>query len=72
MCRVPGPATMLFNRPIQDPLHQMNRAPTNVNKNNAQYEALKAHQNKYVKNNDTHTDTLSFPIQYTATLQYED
>ena len=43
------PATMLFNRPIRGLLPQVNREPIDINNDDAQYKALKAHQNKYIK-----------------------
>ena len=47
-----SPAAILFSRPIQGFLHQINRGPISVDNDDAQYEALKAGQNKY-KDNDT-------------------
>ena len=55
------PAMLLFSRPERDVLCQMNREPININNDDAYYETLKACQNKYFKNNDTHKDTLPFP-----------
>ena len=49
----------------------MNREPININNDYVQYEALKACQDKYAKNNDTQ-ESLSFPTGFTATMQYED
>ena len=69
---VPSPATLLLNRPIQSQLPQMNREPININNDDAKYEALKAHQDKYVKNSDTHKDLLSFPIMSTVATHCED
>ena len=37
---LPSPATILFNRHIQGPLPQINRAPTNVNNDDVHCEAL--------------------------------
>ena len=39
-------AMILFNRPITGLLPQMSRDPVNVNNSDAQYEALKAQQEK--------------------------
>ena len=39
----------------------MNREPININNDDAQYNALKACQNTYVKNNDACKDSHSFP-----------
>ena len=50
----------------------MNRELININNDDAQYEALKACQDKYVKDSDTHKDSLSFPAMYTVALQCED
>ena len=50
----------------------MNRKPININNDDAQYEALKAHQDEYIKDNDTHKDSLSFPIWSTVAVQHED
>ena len=46
---LPSPATMLLNRPTQELLPQKNRAPINIENDDAWYEALGAHQNKYNK-----------------------
>ena len=69
---LPSTAILLFNRPIRGLLPQINREPININSKDAQYEALKAHQSKYIKENDTHKDSLSFPIGSTVTIQHED
>ena len=50
----------------------MNREPININNDGVYYEALKAHQNKYIKENDTCKDSLSFPIGPTVAIQCED
>ena len=50
----------------------MNWEPININNNNAQHEALKAHQDKYVKDDDTCKDVLSFPMGSTVAMQDED
>ena len=61
MCTgLPSPARLLFKRPIKGLLPQMFREPIHINNDDAQYEALRAHQNKYVKNNDTHKDPSVF------------
>ena len=39
----------------------MNREPRNINSNDVQYEILRAHQGKYVRDNDTHKDSFPFP-----------
>ena len=59
---LPGPSRLLFNRPIRGLLPQMHREPINMNTNDAQYKALNAHQNTYVKNNDAHKVLLFFSI----------
>ena len=69
---LPSLAMLLFNRPIRGLLPEMNREPIKINNDDAQYEALKAHQHKDVKNNDTHKDSLSFPIGSTIAVQHED
>ena len=38
----------------------MNRKPINIIAHDEYYEALKANQNKYLKDNDTGKDSLSF------------
>ena len=50
----------------------MNREPRNINNDDTQYEAPEACQRKYSKDNDTHKDSLSFPIRSTAATQHED
>ena len=69
---IPSPAMQPFNRPIWGLSHQMNKDPIDISNNDAQYEALKAYQNKYVKNNDNHKDSLSFPAGSIVTVQHED
>ena len=49
----------------------MNREPININTDDVKYEALKACQDKFVKNNDTQRLT-SFPIGYILTMLHED
>ena len=44
-----SPPTLLFNRPMRVMLPQMNRETINVNPDNERYEALKEHQDKYLK-----------------------
>ena len=39
---------------------KMNKDPININNDDVQYEAIIAHQSKYVKGSDTHKDSLSF------------
>ena len=63
-----SPATLLFNRPIGDPLFKMNREPLNIDNNDAQYEALKAHYDKYIKGTDTNKDSLSFHVWSTVAM----
>ena len=48
----------------------MNREAININNDEAQCEALKAHQIKYMKDNDTKTHI--FPIWSKVAMQYED
>ena len=50
----------------------MLRKPRNVNNNDAKYEASKAHQNKYVKNNDTHKDPSVFSAGFMVAVQWKD
>ena len=50
-------------------LPQMNREIITINANDENYEALKAHQDKYLKGNDTHKDPLSLPIRSTGAMQ---
>ena len=44
------------------------------NNKNAQYETLRACQSKYIKENDTHNDSLSLPIGFkvAVAIQHED
>ena len=51
--RLPNPATLLLNGWIKALSPQMNREPFNINADNRQYEALKVHQDTYIKGNDT-------------------
>ena len=44
----------------------------NINNNEVQYEALKGHHNKYIKNNDIHKDSFSFPVRSTLPVQDDD
>ena len=67
-----SPAMLLFIRPIRGLLPQMNREPININNNDACYEALTAHQSKYIKDKDIHKDSFYFPIWSTVTVQCED
>ena len=69
---IPSPAMVLFNIPIRDLLSQMKRKPININNNDVQYEALKACQDKYVKDNSIHKNLLSFPIGSKVAVQCED
>ena len=57
---VPSPATLLFNWPIKGLLPQMITKPINIKNDNAQYEAFKACQIKYVKDSDTQKDPSVF------------
>ena len=51
----------------------MLREPININNDDAQYKALKAHQNKYIKSNVTHKDpSVFFSIAPTVAMQQED
>ena len=56
----PSPTTLLFNRLIKGLLLQMHREPININNDDAQYEALEACQNKYIKKNDTQKRPFCF------------
>ena len=49
----------------------------NINIGDAEYEAFKAHQNKYIKDNDTyknslHKNSLPFPMRSTVGMQHEE
>ena len=66
------PSTLIFNRPIRDLLPQMNRQPININADDECHEALKACLYKYHEGNDTHKDSISFPIGSTVAVQHED
>ena len=57
---LPSPAMLLFKRPIRELLSEMNRETININNDDTQYEAFKAHQDINVKDNDTHEESLSF------------
>ena len=46
--------------------------PININADDEDYEALKAHQDKYLKGSDIQNDSLSFPIGSTVVIQGED
>ena len=67
-----SPLTLLFNKPVRGLLPHMNREPINISNNDVQYQALKARQDKYIKNNDTCKDSLYFPIGSTVAMQDED
>ena len=69
---LPSLSTLLFNRPIRDPLPQVNRKPTSVNADIEYYEALKAYHDKYLKGSDTQEDSHYFPLGSTLAVQYED
>ena len=60
---IPSPPALLLNRPIRGLLPQRQREPLNIHNGDAQYEALKQHQNKYVKDNDTVRDSTVFAVQ---------
>ena len=62
---------LLFNAPAWVLSPQMNMDSINVNNNEALYEAFKACQDKYVMDNDTHKDSLYFPVGSTVVLQCE-
>ena len=49
----------------------MNSKPMIINTDDNEYEALKACQDKYEKDNDTHSDLLSFPIECIVTMWCE-
>ena len=49
----------------------MNREPTNINADDKHHDAIKAYQDKYLKGNDTHKDSLSFPIGSAVTMQHK-
>ena len=69
---LPSPVTPLFNRPIQALLPQMNSEPINIYIDNDHFQALKAHQDKYLKGYDTHKGSLTFTIDFTVVVQWED
>ena len=50
----------------------MNREPIDITNDDAQYEDLKAHQSKCMKDRDTHKDPLSFPIGSMVVIQLKD
>ena len=50
----------------------MNRELININNYDAQYEAFKALQVKYVKENDTLKDSFSFPMGSTIAMHCKD
>ena len=63
---------MLFSSiPIRGLRPLMNGEPISINNDDAQYEAIKTHQHKYVKDSDTHKELLSFPIGSTVAMQHE-
>ena len=57
---IPSPAMPLSNRPIRVLLPQIGREPININKDDEYYKALKSRKETYIKNNDTHKDTIFF------------
>ena len=63
---------MLFNRPIQDLLPQMNTASINMDNNNVQYDALEAHQSIHNKSNDTQKTLPSFLTGSIVAVQWKD
>ena len=67
-----GPTIPLFNRLMRTPLPQINRKVINIDANDENYDALKVCKGKYPKGNDTHKDSLSFPIGSTVAVQHED
>ena len=67
---LPSPSMLLFNRLIKGLLPQMNRKPIIINYDDVQYEVLKACHDIYVKNNEAHKDSLSFPIASTVPMQH--
>ena len=69
---LPSLPPFVLSRQIRGLLPQMNRVPININNDDAQYEALKVQQSKYIKDNDTHKDLFSFPIGSTVAIKHED
>ena len=69
---LPSPAMLLFNRPGRGLLPQINREPININNDDVQYRAFKAHQSKYITDSDTHKESPSFLIGSTVAIQCED
>ena len=57
---LPSPVALLFNSPVRGLLPKMNREPININNDGAQYGALKAQQDKCVKDNDTEKTRFLF------------
>ena len=48
------------------------REPINYNADSKNYEALKLWPDNFLKDNDTHRDSNSFPIQSTVAMQRDD
>ena len=50
----------------------MNRELNNINADDDEHVALKSHQDKFLKGNDTCKDSLSFPMMSTVTIHQEE
>ena len=59
---LPRPAILLFNRLKRALLSQINSKSINYNADDENYEAFILQQGKYLKNSDTHRDSISLPI----------
>ena len=69
--RLPGLAN-LFNRTITARVPKNNLEPINLNVDDKNCEALKAWQDRYLNSNDTHKDSIYFPIGFTVAVNWED
>ena len=62
-----------FNKPIRVLLPLIIREPVSIiNNDDAQYKAIRAYQNRYMREKDTHRDLLAFPVGSTVTMHHED
>ena len=67
-----SPATLLFNRSIKLLLPDIARDLINVNNDEEYYKVLKARQNAYIKNNDTHKESTFFSTGSSVPVWRED
>ena len=65
---LPREAALMFNRHIRALLYQINKELINLNSVNENCEALKLQQDKYLRDNDTPKDSLSFPARSSIAL----